>query len=141
MLKTFLELFPEDDGAECHKQNLEVKPPSAVSKVVKVILQAAQHLLHCVRVSVVQSRVTRHSRTDLIEIDISGVVLENLVNIEFTLGTGTDKGHITAEDIPQLWQLVQMVCADELADLCQTRVVISSTMAQLWTEFLGIEAH
>ena len=97
-----LELLAEDDRAEGVEQDLEVEPPGAVPQVVEVILQAAQHLFHRVRISVVERCVRGNSGTDLIEVGVTYVVLHDLVDVELAFGSGTDKGHIAAEYGPQL---------------------------------------
>ena len=37
---------------------------------------------------------------------------------------GSDKRHVAFEDIPELWKFVKARLADEMADLCDTRVIL-----------------
>ena len=52
-----LEFLPEHDVHECHQQYLEVEPPGTVLQIKQVIPQAAEHLLHRIRIAVVQRRI------------------------------------------------------------------------------------
>ena len=49
----YSEFLAKNDTAESKNQHLYIKPERTVTQIVKVKLQAAEHLLHCVCISVV----------------------------------------------------------------------------------------
>lgn len=53
-------------------------------------------------------------------------LVKTVVLIEFTdcRRAGSDKGHVAFEDIPELRKFVKARLADEMADLCDTRVIL-----------------
>ena len=69
-------------------------------QIEQVVTQAAEHLIDRVRIPIVERGVRGHPRTDLVEVTVTGITLHDLVDVELTLGTGTDKGHVAHEDIP-----------------------------------------
>ena len=75
--------------------------------------QTAQHLVHRVGIAVVECGFRSESGPHSEDILVVFVLSHNLVNEELTLRTRSDKRHITTEDIPQLWQLVEMMLAKE----------------------------
>ena len=111
------ELFSRYNLKERHPENLDVEAPRAVLQIKKVVAQAAEHLLDGVGIAVVEGGVRSDSRTDLVEVAITGIALHNLVDVELALGTWTDKGHLATEDVPELGKFVEVVFTKELADL------------------------
>ena len=110
-------------------------------QIVQVILQTLKHLFHRIGVTVMQSCVRCNTWSYLVEINISSIILQNLVYIKLTLWTRTNKRHISAEYIVQLWQLVKMMRPYKLSDFGQTRIVLSTSVAQLRTHLLSIKTH
>ena len=108
-------------------------------QVEKIKVEPAQHLLHGVGVTIVEGGVGCHAWPDLIEIHVARVVLNNLVDVVFALGTRAYKGHIALHDIPQLRQLIKMVVAQESPNLRHAAVLFVAE--ELWTVFLGVDAH
>lgn len=80
-------------------------------KVIEVVLQSLQHLLHRVGVAVVESGITCHAWAHLVELFVAVVVLHDPVNEILSLRTIADERHVADQNIPQLWQLVKMVIA------------------------------
>ena len=112
-----------------------------MAEVVEVVLQAAEHLLHGVGVAVVKGGVGGYTGANLIEILISLVVLQNLVNVELALRARTHECHISLEHIPQLWQLIQMVSSQFFTNLRQSRISLSTSVTKLRTHSLSIQSH
>ena len=82
-----------------------------MTKVVEIVLQAAEHLLHSVGVAVVECGVRCDTRAYLVEIFIAFVVLQDLVDVELALGAWTYECHVANKNIPKLWELIEVVCA------------------------------
>ena len=108
-------------------------------QIVEVELQTTQHLLHRVGVAVVERGVRGHARSNLIEIDVARVVLNDLVDVELAFRSWTDKGHVAFEHVPKLGQLIEMMVTEEAADL--RHAVIAVVIGQLRAMFLGIHLH
>ena len=66
-------------------------------QIEQVVTQAAEHLIDRVRIPIVERGVRGHPRTDLVQEAIAGIAFHDLVDVELTLGTGTDKGHVAHE--------------------------------------------
>lgn len=115
--KMCLEFFSRYNLKERHPEDFDVKSPRTVLQVEEIVTQAAEHFLDGVGIAVVEGGVGGDTRTDLVEVAITGIALHNLVDVELALGTGTDKGHLAAEDVPELGKLVEVVFTKELADL------------------------
>src|SRR3712207_5708329 len=105
-------------------------------QIVKVELQSAQHLLHRVGIAIVERGVGSNAWPNLIEERVALVVLHNLVDVELAFGSWSDESHVATENVPQLWQLVKMVVAQEPANLRHAMVALMAE--QLWSIFLGI---
>ena len=95
-----LKFLPKRNVQERLHQYLEIEPPRAMLQIEQVIAQTAEHLLQRIRITVIERGVRGHARTDLVEVTITRITLHDLVDVELTLGTGTDKGHVAHEDIP-----------------------------------------
>lgn len=134
-----LELLPKYNSKERHPKNLEVEAPGTVLQIEEVVAQAAEHLLDGVGIAIVEGGVGSDTRTDLVEVAITGIALHNLVDVELALGTWTDKGHLAAEDVPELGKFVEVVLTQELADLGHAFVL--ATRIQGGTCLFGIELH
>ena len=52
-------------------------------------------------------------------------MLKYLVDIELAFGTWPYECHIATQYVVELGRLVQMVCTDETACLCQTGIVVT----------------
>lgn len=134
-----LELLPKYNSKERHPKNLEVEAPGTVLQIEEVVAQAAEHLLDGVGIAIVEGGVGSDTRTDLVEVAITGIALHNLVDVELALGTRADKGHLPAEDVPKLGKLVEVVLTQELADLGHAFVL--AARIQGGTCLFGIELH
>ena len=134
-----LELLPKYNSKERHPKNLEVEAPGAVLQIEEVVAQAAEHLFDGVGIAVVEGGVGGDTRTDLVEVAITGIALHDLVDVELALGTGTNESHVAAEDVPKLGKLVEVVFTQELADL--GHAVICAAGIQGGTCLFGIELH
>ena len=108
-------------------------------QIIQVEFKAAQHLLHRVGVAVVESGIGSDTGTNLIEIGVAVVVLHDLLDEIFALGTWTDERHLAFQHIPQLWQLVEVMATQELSDFGHTRFVL--VLIECRAVFLGIHAH
>lgn len=133
------ELLPRYNLKEGHPENLDVKSPGTVLQVEEVVAQATEHLLDGVGIAIVEGGVRSDPRTDLVEVAITGIALHNLVDVELALRTGTDKGHLTTEDVPELGKFVEVVFTKELADLGHAFVLAAGI--QGGTCLFGIELH
>lgn len=96
-------------------------------KVIEVELEPAQHLLRRIRIAIIKRGIRRDARADLIQERIALILAHNLLNIEASLGPRTDKGHIAAQDVPQLGQLIQMMLTQEAAYARQTGIFPPTT--------------
>lgn len=134
-----LEFFSRYNLKERHPEDFDVKSPRTVLQVEEIVTQAAEHFLDGVGIAVVEGGVGGDTRTDLVEVAITGIALHNLVDVELALGTGTDKGHLAAEDVPELGKLVEVVFTKELADLGHAFVLAAGI--QGGTCLFGIELH
>ena len=110
-------------------------------QIVEVILQAAQHLLHRIRITVVERCIARHTGTNLVKVGISLVILQNLIDVVFSLRTRPYERHIPAEDIPQLGQFIQVVGSNKPTDTGQAHIALTATAAERGSLLLGIETH
>lgn len=134
-----LELLPKYNSKERHPKNLEVEAPGTVLQIEEVVAQAAVHLLDGIGIAVVEGGVGSDTRTDLVEVAITGIAFHNLVDVELALGTGADKGHLATEDVPELGKFVEVVLTKELADLGHAFVLAAGI--QGGTCLFGIELH
>ena len=108
-------------------------------KVVEVVVQARDHLVDGVRIAVVERGVGGHAGAYLVEEGVARVALHDLVDVELPLGPRADEGHVAAEDVPQLRQLVEVMLAQELADARQA--LVAALPVELWPGGLGVERH
>lgn len=108
-------------------------------QVIKIKFEPAQHLLRRIRIAIIERRIRRYARPDLIQKRVARISANDLFNIEATLRTRTDKSHIAAQDIPQLRQLVQMMLAQEAAYARQARVFAPTT--KLRAARFGVIVH
>ena len=137
--KMCLEFFSRYNLKERHPEDFDVKSPRTVLQVEEIVTQAAEHFLDGVGIAVVEGGVGGDTRTDLVEVAITGIALHNLVDVELALGTWTDKGHLATEDVPELRKLVEVVFTKELADLGHAFVLAAGI--QGGTCLFGIELH
>ena len=86
-------------------------------QIKEVVTQTAKHLLDGVGIAVVEGSVGGDTRTDLVEVAITGIALQNLLDVELALGTGTDESHLTTEDVPELGVFVEVVLTQKDASL------------------------
>ncbi len=108
-------------------------------KVIEVEFEPTKHLLRRIRIAIIKRGIRRDARANLIQERIARILAHNLLNIEATLRPRTDKGHIAAQDVPQLGQLVQMMLAQEAAYARQTRILPPTT--KLRTGGFGVIVH
>lgn len=134
-----LELLPKYNSKERHPKNLEVEAPGTVLQIEEVVAQAAEHLLDGVGIAIVEGGVGSDTRTDLVEVAITGIALHDLVDVELAFGTWTDKGHLATENVPELRKFVEVVLTKELADLGHAFVLAAGI--QGGTCLFGIEFH
>ena len=78
-----LEYFAKQDVHHSFEQNLGIKP-------VEVKTQSSQHLRHCIRISVIKGGIRSSTRSDLIQISIARIMLDDLVDVVFPFRAGTD---------------------------------------------------
>ena len=133
------ELLSEHNAEERHPQDFEIESPRAVFKVEQVVAQTAEHLLHGVGIAVVKGGVGSNPGTYLKQVTVTGIAFHNLVDVILTFGTGADESHLSEEYVPKLGQFVEMVFAQELADLGKTFVLAAGIKGR--TVFFGIELH
>lgn len=133
------ELLPKHNSKECHPKDFKIESPGAVLQIEEIVAQATEHLLDGVGIAIVEGGVRGDTRTDLVEVAITGIAFHDLVDVEFALGTRADKGHLPAEDVPELGKLVEVVFTKELSDLGHAFVLAAGI--QGGTCFFGIELH
>lgn len=73
-----LEYFAKHNVHHSFEQNLGIEPPGSVFQVVEVKTQSSQHLRHCIRISVIQGGIRSSTRSDLIQITIARIMLDDL---------------------------------------------------------------
>lgn len=137
----FSEFLSENDMEESGEENLAVGPQALVLKIVKVEVETAQHLLHCVGVSVVQRGVGGHARTYGIQLRIARIVFHYLVDVEFALRSVADERHVAPKNVPQLWKFIDVVASHPFAYLCEPGIVERAVEQQLRAVFLGVVSH
>ena len=105
-------------------KNLAIKEEAAVSEVVKIVMQTAEHLLNGVGITIVKGGVGGDAGTYLIEVVVAGIHLLDLIYEILTFRTVADKRHVANKYIPKLRKLVKMVITDETTYLRKARVSI-----------------
>ena len=140
-LFAILEALAESDVDECLGEHFEVEVERLVFKVVEVELQSSEHFLQGVGVAVVECGVRRHARAYGIELLVARVALHDLVDVELAFRAVADECHVASYDVPQLWELVEMMGTQKAAHARQSRVVESSVEQQLRAVFLGVAVH
>lgn len=108
-------------------------------QVVEVELQSSEHLLHGVGVAIVEGGVGGDTRANLVEEAVTRVVLLYLVDVVLALRSRPDERHVADEDVPELWELVEVMVAEEHANLGHAGVFL--VPEELRTIFLGIHPH
>ena len=101
--------------------NLHVAPERARCQILQIHVQTREHLLHGVGIAVVERSLRRQPRAYLVELGVIGVMLHNLVDENLSFRAVADERHIATEYVPELWELVQMIVAEEVADRCHLR--------------------
>ena len=129
-----------DDFVESEPENFDVHGEGAVLEVVEVKFESSQHFLHGIRVAVVECGVGGDAGAHAVEFRVSRVVLHDLFDVEGSFRAWSDESHVSDEDVPELWQFIQVVRAEEASCGCQA-VVGVQVAAELWSLFLGIHAH
>ena len=71
-----------------------------VVKIIQVILKTFEHLVHGIRITVVDSSIRCNSRTHKIYVTVVICLAVYLIDKILAFGTWSDKRHITFEDIP-----------------------------------------
>ena len=117
------EFLPREYGEHGQEDDFRVEPQRAVVQVVQVHAQPFEHLLHRVRVAVVERGGREQAGTQLVEQRVGGVDVHDLVHEEPALGARADEAHLALEHVPQLRELVQMVLAQETPHAGQPPVV------------------
>ena len=111
------EFLSEDNVDEGEEDNFDVEPPRSVFQIFQIHLQTLQHLFHGVGIAVVDGCHRRDARTNLVETFVSRIVLHNLVDIELSFRTWPNKRHVTNQHVPELWQFIKVMVAQEFAGL------------------------
>ena len=93
-------------------------------QIVQVVLQSDQHLLHRVRITVIERGITCHTRTNLIEHIITGILLFYQFDVIGTFRTWSYKCHVADKHIPQLGQFIEMMLAEETPNLGLTGIIV-----------------
>ena len=108
-------------------------------QIEQIIAQTAEHLFDGIGVAVIKGSVGGNARSDLEQIAVTGIALHDLFDVEFAFGTGADKGHLPAEDIPKLGKLVKVMFTQEFPDFGHALVFTAGI--ESGSVFLGIELH
>lgn len=124
---------------ESLNEYFHVEKTGTVVEIFYIHVEAAQHLFHRIGVAVMQSGIRRYSRTQLKNLKIACVVLKDFVNIIFPFRTRPDKAHVAFQHVPQLWQLVKVMTAQEAADVGEALVAFH--LKQLRLAVLSVDAH
>lgn len=118
------ELVALDDAVEGEPENFAVEEEGAVLEVIKVVVEADEHLLKSIGIAVVEGGIGGDAGADGVEVGVARVALHYLLDEVGALGAGAYETHIAAQDVPELGELVEMVLADELADAGEACVVL-----------------
>ena len=118
------ELVALDDAVESEPENFAVEEEGAVLKVIKVVVEADEHLIKGVGIAVVEGGIGGDAGADGVEVGVARIALHYLLDEVGALGAGAYETHIAAQDVPELGELVEMVLADELADAGEACVVL-----------------
>lgn len=108
-------------------------------QIIQVEVEPPQHLFHGVGIAIIERGIRGHAGPNLIEELIAGVALHNLVDVVLALRPGADERHVALQHIPQLGQLVEMMVAQEPADVRHALVLLVTKEHR--AVFLGIHAH
>ena len=76
------ELLAGDDLQEGETEHLCVEKKAMVAKVEEVEVEPRQHLVHRVGVPVVEGGVAGNTGTDLVQVPVPRVAVDNLVDVE-----------------------------------------------------------
>ena len=108
-----LDFLSAEQGKDGVQYNLEIKHQRAVSQIVDVHPQSLEHLVHGIRISVVQSCLGCQSRLHLIDKQVVGVLLHDQVDVVFPFRPWTYKAHVALQNIPELRKFVKMIPSEE----------------------------
>ena len=86
-----LKYFAKQDVHHSFEQNLGIKPPGSVFQVVEVKTQSSQHLRHRIRISVIQGGIRSSTWSDLIQISIARIMLDDLIDVVFPFRAWTNQ--------------------------------------------------
>ena len=98
--------------------NAEVEPKRPAFQIAYVHAQSLEHLLHRVRVAVVQGGFRCQSRLHLVNKLVTGVFLHYFVYKILAFRPRPDKRHVAPQHVPQLRKLVKMVLAQKPLRAC-----------------------
>ena len=111
-------LVRDDELTEGAPDDAEVEPEGPVLDVPDVALDAALHLPELLRLATVAGDLRpagdagTHEMAHHVLVDETGVLL----GMGEHVGTRSDDGHVTAQDVPELGQLVDVHAAHEVAE-------------------------
>ena len=108
-----LEFLTADNAQRRAQDNTQVEPERACFKIMQVHAQADEHFLHGVGVAVVERRLRRQPGAHQVNKLILGRNGHYLVDVILALRSRTYERHVALKHVPQLWQLVKMVLAQE----------------------------
>ena len=116
--------FLSRENRDCGEiNNLDVGPHCPVAAVIEVHAQPFEHLLHGVGVAVVKRGIGEQSGALEIQKLVIWIDCHDFLDEIGPFGPITHNRHISAQHVDELWQLVQMVLAEEFAHRGKTLVV------------------
>lgn len=106
-----------DNGKSCLEDNLEVEPESPVFEIPDVAPDALFHLPEFLGLTTeaCDLRPTRDARTAEMAHHVLIDELTIHLRVEHHVGTGTDNTHVALQHIEELWELIDIGLAHELA--------------------------
>src|SRR5262249_14982242 len=110
-----------------------------VFDVIKIVLQFLNRIFHRRGVTVIDLRPPGQTRLDQMPLGVELNLLAQLLDEERAFGARADETHLAAQNIDELWDLVNAGFADESADAGDARV---ATLRPLrLAVFFGVLPH
>src|SRR5437870_6848805 len=120
------------------EKNRGIECQILVLDVIEIVLQFLPGIVDRCAVRILNLRPTSQPRRDQLPLFVVGELLRQLLNKVRTLRARTDKVHVTAQDVPELWDLIDPNLTNNTTDARHALVVCLSPNRPI---FLGIDAH
>ncbi len=110
-------VLPAHEG---QPEDLQVEPGRPVFDVVNIVLDAAGEVVTSAQA--VDLRPARHARLHEVAGEIMGDLFREVFDVMRTFGARTDEAHVSAQDVPELGQLIQVPATHKTSEAKQPGV-------------------